>query len=82
MFVNLPCIILCFANVVSLVLCGTESALLVYVIIMPSSHNIATFLCCCNIDLLITKVTMMRYDCKHVLHIIVKTLSTVGAYNP
>jgi hypothetical protein len=30
------------------------------IIIMPSSHNIATSLCCCNVDFFIPQVTILR----------------------
>jgi len=76
-------IIFCvFINVASLVFCGIESSLLVSEIVMPSSNNIVASLCCYNVDLFITKVTILRYDCKLVLHTIVKKLFVVGTCKP
>jgi hypothetical protein len=71
-----------FVSVVYLVLCGIENALLTFAVIMPSSHNIFVSLCCCSVDHFIPMVTILRYDCKHALNTIIKTLSVVGTYKP
>jgi hypothetical protein len=49
---------------------------------MPSSHNIATSLCCCNVDCFILVVEILKYDCKPILNIIGKKLYVVSTYKP
>jgi hypothetical protein len=51
LFIGVVYLVLCvFTNAICLVLCGTDSALLTFAIVIPSSHNIATSLCYCNVD--------------------------------
>jgi hypothetical protein len=57
-----PILLYIFAGVTCLVLCGTKSALLAFVVVMPSSHNIVTSLCYCSVDYFIPVVIIMRYD--------------------
>ncbi len=79
MFVSLPYIILCFFTTTCLILCGTESALLASVIVIPFSHNIAAFICC-SVDRFILAIAILRYDCKPTLNTIVRKLFVVGIY--
>jgi hypothetical protein len=60
-----------FASVAYLVLCGIESAILVFAIVMPSSHIIVASLCCCSVDHFILVVAILRYDYKLALNIII-----------
>jgi hypothetical protein len=46
------------------------------------SHNIPTSLCCCNVDLFITSIIILKYNCKPIIHIVVKKLFVVSTYNP
>jgi hypothetical protein len=80
MFVNLPYIIVFLLVLHALVLYGTNNALLVSAIVIPSSHNITAFLCYCNVDRFIPTITIMRYDYKHALNTIVGKLSIVGIF--
>jgi hypothetical protein len=82
MFVNLPYIILIFIGVTYFVLCGIKSALLVSTIVMPSSHNIVVSLCCCSVNCFVFVFTILKYDCKPALNLIVKNLSVVGTCKP
>ncbi len=41
-----------FGSGACLIYFGIESTLLAFAVVMPSSHNIATSLCCCNVELL------------------------------
>jgi hypothetical protein len=67
-----PVLLCVFTIVACLVLYGIESALFAFVIVMPFSHNIATSLCCCNVDHFIPIIAIMRCDCKLALNTIVK----------
>ncbi len=71
-----------FISATYLVLCGTKSALLASTIIMPFSHNIATSLCCCNVDYFILIAAILKYDYKLVLNTIVRKLSMVSTCKP
>jgi hypothetical protein len=71
-----------FVGATCLVLCGTESALLASIVVMPSSHNIVAFLCYCSVDCFILEVTILRYDCKSTLNIIIIKLFVVNTYKP
>jgi len=71
-----------FGGAAYLVLCGTKSALLASIIVMPSSHNITTSLFCYSVDLFIPKVTILKYDYKLALNIVIKKLSMVGTCKP
>jgi hypothetical protein len=76
-------VLLCvFTSVAYLVFGGTKSALLVYVAVMPSSHNISASLCCCNVDRFILEVAILRYDCELALNIVVKKLFMVNTCKP
>jgi uncharacterized membrane protein len=76
-------VLLCvFASTICLVLCGTYNAFFTSVVIMPFSHNIATSLCCCNVDYFIPIVTILKYYCKLVLNTIVRKMSMVGTCKP
>jgi hypothetical protein len=63
-----------FISAACLVLCGIKSALLIFVIVMASSHNIVTFLCHCNVDRFILEVVVLKYDCKPTLNTTVKKI--------
>ncbi len=72
--VSLPCILLnVFGGAAYLVLCGTENAFLTPTIVIFSSHNIPTSLCCYSVDRFMLVVTILRYDYKSTLNIIIKT---------
>ncbi len=71
-----------FACVGCLVFCGIESALLIFAVVMLSSHNIITFLCYCNVDCFIPEVVVLRYDYKPTLNTIITKLSMVGTCKP
>ncbi len=74
MFVNLPYITLyVFAGDVCLIFYGIDNALLAFVVIMSSSHNIVTSLCCCSVDHFIPIVVILKYDCKPTLKDVVDT---------
>jgi hypothetical protein len=76
-------ILLCvFAYAACLVLCGTNSTFFAFVIVIPSSNNIATSLCCYNVDNFILIVQILGYDCKPVLNTIVRKLYMVGICKP
>jgi hypothetical protein len=76
-------VILCvFASTTYLILCGTDSALLDSVVVIPFSHNIAASLCCCNVDPFILVVTILRYDYKLALNTVIRKLSVVGTFKP
>jgi hypothetical protein len=78
--VNLPYITLCFASTAYLILCGINNALLTFVVVIPSSHNIVASLCYYNVDHFIHAIAIIRYDCKLPLNIVVKKLSMVGTW--
>jgi protein-S-isoprenylcysteine O-methyltransferase Ste14 len=71
-----------FAGTACLIFYGTNNALLASTSVIPSSHKIVTSLCYCNVDHFIFVVTIMRYDYKPVLNILVKKLSVVGKCKP
>ncbi len=77
-----PVLLCVFVGVIYLVFNGTKSALLASIIIMSSSHNIFTFLCCCSVDRFILTVAIWRYDCKFNLNTLVKKLYVVGTCKP
>jgi len=82
-FLSVFRVLLCvFVGTTCLVLCGTESAFFASQVVMPSSHNIAASLCCCNVDHFIPIVVILRYDYKPALNIIVKKLYVVGNCKP
>jgi hypothetical protein len=56
--------------------------ILVSAIVIPFSHNIATSLCCCNVDHFIPIVTILRYVCKPTLNTVVRKSFVVGIYKP
>jgi hypothetical protein len=66
-----------FGGATYLVLCGTEITLLALAIVILFSHNIIASLCYCSVDCFILTITILRYDYKPALNIIVK-LSMVG----
>jgi hypothetical protein len=70
-----------FTNGVCLVFCGTDSALLVFVVVMPSSHNIATSLCYI-VGHFILAIVIIRYDYKLIVNTVVRTLFVVGTCRP
>jgi hypothetical protein len=77
--VNLPYMLLCiFGGATYLVFCDTESAFLTSTVVIISSHNIPTSLCCYNVDCFILVVTILRYDYNSTLNIIVKKQFVVG----
>jgi hypothetical protein len=51
-------------------------------IVMFFSHNIATYLCCCNVDCFILIVAILTYDCKPALNTVVNKLYVVGTCKP
>ncbi len=71
-----------FAGAACLVLYGIKSAILAFVVVTPSSHNIVTSLCYCSVDHFILAITILRYDCKPALDTIVRKLSMVGTCKP
>jgi len=71
-----------FFSIAYLILCGTDSAFLASVVVIPSSHNIATSLCYCSVDHFILAIKIVRYDCKPVLNTIVKKFLMVGTCKP
>ncbi len=70
-----------FSLVLHLWYSSTKSALLASIVVMFSSHNISTSLCCCSVDHFIHVVIILRYDCTPVLNI-VRKLSMVGICKP
>jgi len=76
-----PVLLCVFAGKAYLILYGIYSALASTVVI-PSSHNIATSLCYCNVDHFIPAVTISRYDYKPALNIVLRKLFVVGTYKP
>ncbi len=70
-----------FVNVACLVLCGTKSVFLAFVVVMPSSHNITTSLCC-SVDCFIPTITFLKYDCKLALNIVVRKKKLVNNCKP
>jgi hypothetical protein len=50
--------------------------------IVMLSHNIVASLWCCSVDCFILTVTIMRYDCKLALKIVIRKLFMVGIYKP
>jgi hypothetical protein len=77
-----PTLLCVFVGVACLVLCGTHNALLASMVVIFSSNNIATSLCCYNVDRFIPIVVIMRYDYKLVLNTVVKKLFVVGTCKP
>jgi hypothetical protein len=77
-----PILFSVFGGAAYLVLCGIESELLVFVVVMPFSHNIATSLCCCSVELFILAIAIMKYDCKLALNTIINKLFVVGICKP
>ncbi len=77
-----PILLYVFGGVTCLIVCGTKSAILSAVVVMPSSHNIAISLCYCNVDLFIPVVAILKYDCKFALNTIVIKLFMVGICKP
>jgi hypothetical protein len=71
-----------FASATYLVFYGTNNALLAFVVVIPSSHNIVASLCYCSVDRFNHVVVILRYDYKPVLNTIVKKLFVVGTYKP
>ncbi len=82
MFFSLPCILCVFASTTYLIFCGIHNAILTSVEIIPSSHNIATSLCYCNVDCFIPEVAIMKYDYKPVLNAIIRKLYMVSTCKP
>jgi hypothetical protein len=82
MFVNCLYITLCVASVIYLVLYGTKSALLAFVVIMSSSHNITTSLCCYGVNHFILVVTILKYDRKFIINTIIRKIFVVSIYKP
>jgi hypothetical protein len=80
--VILLCITLYFGGATYLVLCGIENVFLPFAIIIISSHNIIASLCYCNVNCCIPMVTILRYDYKFALNIIIKKLFVVGICKP
>jgi hypothetical protein len=78
-FLALLCV---FVGATYLVLCGIDNALLAYVVVIPSSHNIVASLCCCNVDYFILVVAILKYDCKPVVNTIVRKLFMVNISKP
>ncbi len=64
--VNLISLVLLYAfgGVTCFIFCSIKSAFLVSIIVIPSSHNIIAFLCCCNVDHFIHVIAILRYDYK------------------
>ncbi len=77
-----PIILCVFTSAACLTLSGTEYALLVSKVVMLSSHNVATSLCCYDVDHFIPVVVILRYDYKPTLNIIVRKLYVVGTSKP
>jgi len=77
-----PTLFCVFVGVAYLVLCGTDSAFLASMVVIFSSNNIATSLCCYSVDRFIPIVVIMRYDYKLVLNTVVKKLFVVGTCKP
>jgi hypothetical protein len=82
MFISLYILLCVFASIVYLIFCGIDNALLTFVVVIPSSHNIAASLRCYNVDCFILAITILRYDCKLVLNTIVRKLYVVGTCKP
>jgi len=75
-------VLLCvFDGVACLVLCGTNNAFLASTIVISSSHNIITSLCC-SVDHFIPIVTILWYDYKLALNIVIKKLFVVSTCKP
>jgi hypothetical protein len=76
-------ILLCvFANATCLVLYGIENALLAYVVVMFSSHNIVASFWCCSVDRFILAIEVLRDDYKPTLNTIVRNLYLVNTCKP
>jgi hypothetical protein len=71
-----------FTGAIYLVFFGTNNALLASIVVILSSHNIIASLCCCSVDYFIPTITIMSYDYKPILNIIVKKLLIVGTCKP
>jgi hypothetical protein len=71
-----------YFSVAYLVLYGIDSAFLVSIVVIPSSHNIVTSLCCYSVDHFILVVAILKYDYKPVLNTIVIKSSVVGSCKP
>ncbi len=83
MFISLHYITLCFYQCYLFgTLVGIDNALLVSIVVMPSSHNIIASLCYCTIDRFILVVAILRYDYRPTLNTIVRKLSMVGTCRP
>jgi hypothetical protein len=77
-----PILFYAFGGVACFVFCGTESALLASMVVIPSSHNIVTSLSCSSVDYFIPAITILKCDCKLALNTVIKKLSMVGIYKP
>jgi len=73
-----PVLLCVFVGATCLVLYGNNNALLASTIIIPSSHNIATSLCCCSLDRFIHEIIVLKYDYKPTLNTIIRKLYVVG----
>jgi protein-S-isoprenylcysteine O-methyltransferase Ste14 len=71
-----------FGGVAYFVLCGTYSAFLASTVIVPSSHNIVASLCYWSVNHFILVVTILMYDYKPTLNIIVRKLFMIGICKP
>ncbi len=71
-----------FGGIACFAFCGIKSAFLTLAIVMFFSHNIATYLCCCNVDCFILIVAILTYDCKPALNTVVNKLYVVGTCKP
>jgi hypothetical protein len=69
-------------DITYLIFCGTNNALLAFVVVIPFSHNIVASLFCCSVDNFIPVVAIMRYDYKLALNTIVRKQFVVGACKP
>jgi hypothetical protein len=76
-------ILLCvFGDDACLILYGTKSVFLISTIVILSSHYIITSLCCYIVDHFILIVTILRYDYRFALNIIIHKLYVVGTCKP
>jgi hypothetical protein len=76
-------ILLCvFVGITCLIFYGTNNALLAFAVIIFSSHNIATSLCCYSVDGFILAIAILRYDYTPILNTIVRKLSMVHTCKP
>jgi hypothetical protein len=80
---SISLILLCVFTITTyLILYGIDNALLVSTIVIISSHNIVASICYCNVDRFIPEVTILSYDYKPILNIVVRKLSMVGTCKP